>query len=134
MRSYKRKTNRGNWDELQMKNAIETVKKKEMSIRKAAISFSVPLESLRRRCNGTLKQVTTDQQYKKQLGPIRTILSEAQEIELEAYVVAMDNSFYGLSINELRKVIYEYCERMNIKHPFNKTKQMAGCDFVAGFF
>ena len=64
---------------------------------------------------------------------IRTVLSEAQEIELHAYVVAMDNSFYGLSINELRKVIYEYCERMKIKHPFNKTKQMAGRDFVAGF-
>ena len=74
-----------------------------------------------------------DQQHKKQLGPIRTVLSEEQEIELESYVVAMDNSFYGLSINELRKVIYEYCERKKIKHPFNKINQMAGRDFVSGF-
>ncbi len=133
MRNYIRKTNRGNWDEVQMKNAIESVKRKETSIRKAAKSFGVPLESLRRRCNGTMKQFSADQQYKKQLGPIRTVLTEEQEIELEAYVVAMDNSFYGLSINELRKVTYEYCERKKIKHPFNKTNQMAGRDFVSGF-
>ena len=117
-----------------MKSAIESVKRKELSIRKAAIFFTVPLKSLRRRCNGQFKQFPIVQQYKKQLGPIPTVLSEAQEIELESYIVAMDNAFYGLSINELRKVVYEYCERIKIKHPFNKTNQMAGRDFVASFF
>ncbi|XP_057311558.1 uncharacterized protein LOC130649317 [Hydractinia symbiolongicarpus] len=133
MRNYVRKTNRGNWNEDQMKTAIECVKRKEMSIRKAASSFNVPLESLRRRCNGQLKQLSGENMHKKQLRPIRTVLTEEQETDLESYILALDNSFYGLSINELRRVIYEYCERNKIKHPFNKVHQMAGRDFVSGF-
>ncbi|XP_057312355.1 uncharacterized protein LOC130653871 [Hydractinia symbiolongicarpus] len=133
MRNYVRKTNRGNWNEDQMKTAIECVKRKEMSIRKAASSFNVPLESLRRCCNGQLKQLSGENMHKKQLGPIRTVLTEEQETDLESYILALDNSFYGLSINELRRVIYEYCERNKIKHPFNKVHQMAGRDFVSGF-
>ncbi|XP_057294584.1 uncharacterized protein LOC130623104 [Hydractinia symbiolongicarpus] len=71
--------------------------------------------------------------YKKQLGPIRTVLIEVQETDLESYILALDNSFYGLSINKPRRVIYKYGERNKIKHPFNKAHQMAGGDFVSRF-
>ena len=97
-----------------MKTAIESVQRKEMSIRKAASSFNLSLETLCRRCNGKLKQFSADQQYKKQLGPICTVLTEDQEKELEAYIIAMDNSFYGVSINEIRKVVYDYWLQMQV--------------------
>ena len=45
----------------------------------------------------------------------------------------MDNSFYGLSIRELQRVVFEYFEKCKIKHSFNMPKKLAGRDFVEGF-
>ena len=32
----------------------------------------------------------------------------------------MDQAFYGVSIKEIRKIVFEYAERKAIKHIFNK--------------
>ena len=133
VRNYVRKTTRGNWDESQMRSAIECVQKKEMSIRKAAVVFAVPKDSLHRRIKGALKSIPSDKPYKKFLSPRRNVLSEEQEKELANYIREMDMSFYGLSINEIRRVVFDYAEQNKIKHPFNKEKKMAGRDFVNSF-
>ena len=61
VRNYKRKTDRANWSEEQMKLAILAVEKKELSIRKAAVVFGVPKDSLNRRVKGKLKSLSTDE-------------------------------------------------------------------------
>lgn len=133
VRNYIRKTTRGNWDESQMKSAIEAVRKKELSIRKAAVVFSVPKDALHRRIKGKLTSISEDQLHKKFLSPSRNVLSEKQEKDLADYIKQMDSSFYGLSINEIRRVVFEFAEHNQIDHPFNKEKKMAGRDFVDGF-
>ena len=45
----------------------------------------------------------------------------------------MDRAFYGLSINDIRTIVYDYCQKNNIKNNFNSDTKMAGRDFVAGF-
>ncbi len=45
----------------------------------------------------------------------------------------MDSSFYGLSINEIPRLVFEFAEKNKLSHPFNKEKKMAGRDFVDGF-
>ena len=130
MRNYIRKTNRAAWHENQMKQAIEAVQEKQMSIRKAVSVFKVPFESLRRRCRGELKQA---QPYTNKLGSKRTVLTEKQEQELAQFVIEMDNSFHEFTINELRKVAFQFCERKKIADPFNAELKMAGRDFVQGF-
>eukprot|EP00794_Sanderia_malayensis_P008380 gene8380-9279_t len=113
-----------------MKRAIAAVEKKEMSLRKAVKAFGVPFESLRQRCKGELKQLET---FQNKLGSKKTVLAERQEQDLAKYIVDMDNSFDGMSINDVRKVAFQFGEKNNIPHPFNKEQQMAGRDFVAGF-
>ena len=44
-----RKTTRGNWDESQMESALESIRKKELGIRKAAVVFSVSKDTISRR-------------------------------------------------------------------------------------
>ena len=100
-----------------------------MSIRKAVEVFNVPYTTLRRHCKGELKS----NQYEKKLGTIRTVLRNDEEVELESLILAMDNSFYGLIIDDLRRVAYQHCVRKNIKRPFNKQTETAGRDFVSGF-
>ena len=45
----------------------------------------------------------------------------------------MDRAFYGLSINDIRTIVYDYCQKNNIKNNFNSDTKMAGRDFVSGF-
>ena len=67
------------------------------------------------------------------MGSKRQILSVEAEKELENHIEFMDESFYGLSILEIRTYVYQYCETNNINHPFNKETKLAGKDFVYGF-
>ena len=113
-----------------MKNAVEAVKKKEMSIRKAVNIFNIPFTTLRHHIKGDLK---CNQPHENKLGNKRTVLTPEEEEELAAFIIDMDNSFYGITINDLRRVTYQYCERKKISHPFNRETEMAGRDFVAGF-
>ena len=45
----------------------------------------------------------------------------------------MDAAFCGLTIVDLRALVYEYYTRNCIPHPFNRETKMAGRDFVSGF-
>ena len=116
-----------------MKLAIESVQKKEMSIRKASLTFMVPKDSLQRRISGKLKSIPADQLHKKLLSSKTKVLSDKQEEELAIYIKEMDQMFYGLSINDIRHLVFEYAEQRGIENPFNKAKKMAGRDFVESF-
>ena len=83
-----------------MKLAIESVQKKEMSIRKAS-TFMVPKDSLQRPISGKLKSIPADQLHKKLLSSKTKVLSDKQEEELAIYIKEMDQMFYGLSINDI---------------------------------
>lgn len=133
VRNYVRKTQRANWSEEQMKLAISSVDKKEMSIRKAATAFGVPKDSLNRRVNGRMKNLLIDERHKNVLGRYRAVLKPDQEKELEDHIVKMDQVFYGLSINDIRSIVFEYCQKNNITTKFNQENKMAGRDFVNGF-
>ena len=75
VRNYKRKTDRANGTEKQMELAISAVEKKEMSVRKAALSFGVPKDSLNCRVNGKLKSLSFDERHKNVLGRYRAVLT-----------------------------------------------------------
>ena len=133
VRNYKRKTDRANWSEDQMKLAILAVESKDLSIREASVVFGVPKDSLNRRVKGKLKSLSMDEKHKNILGRYRAILTHDQEKQLEDHIISMDQAFYGLSINDIRTIVYDYCEKNNIKNNFNSDNKMAGRDFVAGF-
>ena len=133
VRHYKRKTNRANWSEDQMRLAILAVEKKEMSLRQASASYCVPKDSLNRRIKGKLKSLSEEEKCKNVLGRYRAILSHEQEKELEELIIKMDSAFYGLSVNDIRTIVFDYCKKNNIKNNFNLINGMAGRDFVSGF-
>ena len=115
-----------------MKQAVEALKSKTVTIRKAAIKFHIPFETLRRRCKIAV-QAQHPGLCKKKLGRFSPVLSTGQENELVQYICQMEISCYGLTIAVLRRLVYEFCEKNKIIHPFKKDNKMAGRDFVAGF-
>ena len=42
----------------------------------------------------------------------------------------MDKSFYGLTIMDIRVLVFEYCKRNQMDNPFSKETKLAGEDFV----
>ena len=130
MRNYKRKTNQANWNEDDMKNGITAVKVNKMSLRKACKNFSVSKDSLRRRVK---KASLENSLHTNLLGRFRKVLSNNQEQDLNKYIKDMDNSFYGLSMMDIRLKVFEFCKKNLIPNPFNKDSKLAGEDFVRGF-
>ena len=45
----------------------------------------------------------------------------------------MKQRVYGLSLNEIRRKVFEIAERHGLSHPFGKTKKMAGRHWLNGF-
>ena len=61
------------------------------------------------------------------------MLSESQEEELKKYITDIDKAFYGLTIKDIRVLVFEYCKRNEINNSFSKETKVAGEDFVRGF-
>lgn len=67
------------------------------------------------------------------LGRFRKVFTDAQELELVSHLKELDDSFYGLTLFQLRRLAYTFAERNNIDHPFNKNSQLAGEDWAFKF-
>ena len=79
-----------------MKEAILAVKIKNMGLSKAARTFDVSKNSLRRRLQKLEKSNTVDNTdiiHKKLLGRFQNVLSKSQEEELKKYITDMAKHF-----------------------------------------
>jgi hypothetical protein len=56
------------------------------------------------------------------------------EQELVEHVTTIDNMFYGLTMEGLRALAFQFAQKSNISHQFDAAKHMAGNDWVCGFF
>ena len=56
-------------------------------------------------------KVTPGKQHKNILGKFRCVLSTEQKEKVKTYLKNMDVAFYGLTIMDLRVLVYEYCTK-----------------------
>jgi len=127
VRNFKSKNLRGRWSVETMKMAVLAVNEGGQ-LRTVARQFNVPRNTLRR-------QVIAQKNGKevmKQLGKC-TVLSASQEHELVQVALSLESRLFGLTMQDLRRLVFQYCEKNQIKHPFNKETQMAGEDWARLF-
>ena len=94
-----------------------------MSLRKAVRQYGVPRATLQRH----MKENNTE----RRLGRFRTVFSSEQEELLADHLKKMDRMFYGLTMDALQKLAFEYAERNDIDNPFRKGK--AGKGWIHNF-
>lgn len=128
--SYRRKTQRGSWDENKMENAIAKVLSQELSIREAAAQFNVPKSTLARR-SGNKNKIAVG--TKKHLGRFVSDLPPEFEVELKQHILDMESRFFGLTCLEVRQLAFQVAEQNSIPHRFKVEKQMAGKKWLACF-
>jgi hypothetical protein len=91
-----------------------------MSKKKAAVTYRVPRGTLQRHIKAAERGLGVE----KKLGR-RCILTEAQEEDLVARLLDMESRLYGLTTEDVRHVVFSFCELNRIKHAFSQEKQMA---------
>lgn len=111
----RKKTNsRQCWNRDDMISAIKAVSEKRMGFLKASKHFSVPRSTLQRLVH---LGIPAEEAVSRKLGR-KPIMSTAMEAELVHYLLIMEQKFYGLTRNDVRRLAYQLCERNGVDHPF----------------
>jgi hypothetical protein len=67
------------------------------------------------------------------LGRFKATFLDEEEKELTEYCRDLDAKFHGLTIGMLKELAFEYAERNEIAHTFNRVKKTAGNDWLISF-
>jgi len=127
VRTFTSKNLRGKWSLESLRQAVAAFESGG-HLRTVAKEFNVPRNTLRRH---VIKH-SSGQEVVKQIGK-RNVLTASQENDLVQVVLSLESRLFGLSVRDLRRLIFQYCERNKITHPFNKDTEMAGEDWVTQF-
>lgn len=128
VRNYHRTSDRCSYSNDSLLSALDAIRN-GMSKKKASQIYGIPRSTLIKQ----FKLIFMNSQNQPKLGRFRPVFNEEFECELIAHVVELQNRFYGIGTQELRRVAYELAEKNGIRHPFSKDKKLAGQDWVAGF-
>lgn len=124
VRKYKRTTDKGAWTKELMIEACAQVANGR-SVKGVAKALAIPRTSLRNQ----LKKGTPD-------GPNmgrKTVFISVQEEELKNHILLLSKLYFGVTIHQIRQIAFEYAEKNNIKHKFNKITKLAGEGWLSGF-
>ncbi len=114
---------RKQWTDVSMSAAVDSVIKENRSLREASRLYNVPLESLRRRVNGSVPLYCRP-------GP-PTVLTDEEEKLLAEYLIKMADMGFGLSRERVMSTAYSIVTKSHRQHPFNNG--MAGRAWFEGF-
>lgn len=122
---------RGQWSEIDMKQAVSSVLENKMSERVAANHYNVPRTSLQRRIKSVLRAQQTE--MKPQMGYFKATFDAHYEDMLVKHMRDLDSRLMPLAKTEFLKLAYDLAEALKLPHRFNKEKKMAGKDFYMSF-
>ena len=142
MRQYKRKTQRGLTTKNVMQKAMTEVLIDKKFCRTVANKYDIPHVTLRRYCLNYRKEasivkgddITEVSLRKYGCFNNRSVFNISQELLLVGYLLKASALYYGLSINEVKSLAYEYAAKLGLKIPNSwVAAKKAGSDSLSGF-
>lgn len=124
-----RKKSRGTWSESALTAAVDDVVRQGKSVKRAAKEHCIPRTTVIRH----LSSYKAGKVIKKDALGRPAVLSSEQEDDLVKLIQLMEQRLFGLSIRDVRRVVFDFCERNNIPNTFNKQTKMAGRDWFTAF-
>jgi hypothetical protein len=125
VRNYQRKTDQALWTPATMLKAVLACKD-GLNVKKASLQFDIPRATLTRHLK---QQVSGD----CKLGRYKPVFNSDMEKELSNHIIDMQERFYGLMPNDVRKLAFEFAEKLHIPHTFDSNAKMAGEDWMGCF-
>lgn len=140
MRTYKRKTDKGNIPKSVIELACKEVILEGKSIRSSALKYNIPYKTLHRyvtklkAAEEDSSQISNIQLTHVGYNKTRQILSGTKEIALVEYIKKAADIYYGLTPKEVRKLAYQFAIKNGNKVPYSwNEKKMAGEDWFTYF-
>lgn len=142
MRTYKRKSERGNTPKDILERACHAVIFDNNSINATSKKYEIPYKTLHRYVTKLKQKLESNPNLRRAdstldtVGYIRNrqIFSDDEENKLTAYLKTAADIYYGLTPYETRKFAFEYAKRNNKTMPESwHTKLMAGEDWLGNF-
>lgn len=127
---YKKKI-RCNWDKAEMIEAVKSVLEDKSSIRAACKRYGVPQSTLLRWTQKAKVDGIDSTDFR--VGYFKNIFTEEQENQLKQYVKEMKLSLFKMNSIELRRIAFQFAEKNNIPHRFNKESRLAGYNWYVNF-
>uniref|UniRef100_A0A1X7TY21 HTH psq-type domain-containing protein n=1 Tax=Amphimedon queenslandica TaxID=400682 RepID=A0A1X7TY21_AMPQE len=106
------------WSQTAMEEAVKTVIDEGSGLRQVARAYNMPVETLRRRVNGTVEVDCTE------------AWTRNKDMVYD-YLVQMSEMGYGLSRETVMSIAYKVAGKLKKQHPF--TGESAGCSLLDGF-
>lgn len=116
------------WRQEDLQHAVNAVLVYGMSKKKAANVHKVPRATLQRH----IKKAMSGRGVEKKLGR-GCILTELQEEDLSNRLIDMERRLYGLTTEDVKRTVYQFCEMNGIKHNFSEDTKLAGRKWLSGF-
>ncbi|CAM1318676.1 Uncharacterised protein r2_g2668 [Pycnogonum litorale] len=117
------------WETSDMERAIGAIRRGDMGLNAAAKTYGVPKATLSR--HEKKQNIYANEDVKFHGGV--SCLGEDLEQELIDQCLALEERFFGLTMNELRELAYQLAESNGIAHNFSKDAEMAGKKWYYGF-
>ena len=110
------------WDASNMECAIDAMRRGDMGLNAPAKLYEVPKATL---SQPKKKQNIYANDYVKFHGGV-SCLGEDLEQELVEHCLTLEEMFFGLTINDVRKLAYQLAQSNGIPNNFSKEDEMAG--------
>ena len=120
---------RGKYSSEDLLKAVHEVSTKKIGFNQACIKFDIPKPTLKRHLDGQVKRGATYQQVNGRL----PVLDSRIETELSEHLRYLDDHYFGLTIKQVCKLVYEIAEKNGLPHPFNRVKKEAGKKWFYNF-
>ncbi|CAI9720902.1 Hypothetical predicted protein [Octopus vulgaris] len=133
VRHYKCKSERATLPQDVIQQAIQQVRARVISLREALRTFGIPLKSQSHYCIKDTEANNNDHSLSGYKRPWQ-VLTDEFENQLEAYVLAAAEIYYGLAPKDVRKLAFQMAKARgcNIPPTWHET-EMAGEDWFSGY-
>jgi len=123
-------TKRRNWSKEAMCLAVRLVRNGDTTYLRASKYFSVPKGTLEKYMKDTSRY--PEEQEDVHLGR-RTVLPSEPDNKLLEYCIIMDQRYYGLRRQDIKRIAFQLAIRNDLKHPFNQENSAAGKKWLLSF-
>nr|CAH7731023.1 unnamed protein product [Callosobruchus chinensis] len=104
-----------------MKAAIGKHKSGKFGLNEMCRRCNIPKTTFKRHLLGTNTKAKAGI---KSLGRLNVFSAEIEQ-DLENQILKMEECFFGLTIRDIRRAAFQFAEKNDIPHSFNKEKGMA---------
>lgn len=123
----------GKWRPEDMVRALEEFKKGEIKLNECCRKYEIPKKTFLRHMRGEVKRGVSCG-ISMPVNGRETALPPDAEQELVRVIISFEESMFGLTITDIRKLAFQVLEaNPHLVNPFNKEKRMAGKKWYYSF-